>query len=128
MTHSKGKPLTFDDLCAEAFGAMGLHPWELWEYTMGEFLLKRKGHYDARRQQWQQEYLHIRLQTYYGIVYDPNLTLSVRRKKMDALVPDIYEPLPTEKDLEKEYEDKRAHAKRVTEKLKQRGKQSRHRR
>jgi hypothetical protein len=40
--------LTFDDLCEEAFGEIGLHPWEFYDYSLIEYLQKRKG-YNARR-------------------------------------------------------------------------------
>jgi hypothetical protein len=36
------RPLTFDELCEEAFGS-GLQPWEFYEYDLKEYLLRRKG-------------------------------------------------------------------------------------
>jgi hypothetical protein len=40
-THSR---LSFDELCEEAFGEIGLHPWEFYEYQLYEYVLKRKGY------------------------------------------------------------------------------------
>lgn len=107
---------------------MGMNPWDLDRYTVYEYVLRQRGYYKARKEQWQHDHTQMRLLAYYGIIYDTNLQLSIRRKKMDALVPDMFAPIPTEAEIDKLYEDKRAHAKRVTEKLKQRGKQPRNRR
>lgn len=39
---------------AEALGEMGLHPWELYRYSMEEFLAKRKGRTAIEMIQWHQ--------------------------------------------------------------------------
>lgn len=49
-THSR---LSFDELCEEAFGELGLHPWEFYEYSLYEFVLKRKGHIKRRKNDYQ---------------------------------------------------------------------------
>ena len=103
-------------------------PWELDEYTMGEYRLKRRGFYEGLNDHYRTLHLHDRIGIYFGIIYNPNLSLAIRRKKMDALVPDMYVAPPTQEDYDKLYEEKRAHAKRVTEKLRQRAKQPRNRR
>lgn len=127
-THSQGKPLTLDDICAEALGKMGMTPAELDEYTMEDYRLKRRGYYDALNDHYRTLHLHDRIAIYYGIIYNPDLSLNVRRKKMDVLVPDMYADPSTQQDDHSLYEEKRAHAKRVTEKLRQRAKQPRNRR
>ena len=60
-THSD-KPLTWYDLLAEAFGEMGLHPWEFDRYTYKEFHAKRKGLSDKELREWQR----TRLIAYYA--------------------------------------------------------------
>ena len=42
ITHSP-KKFTWEDLLSEAYGEMGLHPWEFDQYSMQEYILKRKG-------------------------------------------------------------------------------------
>lgn len=41
-THSH-KKFTWEDLLSEAYGEFGLHPWDFDQYTMQEYILKRKG-------------------------------------------------------------------------------------
>jgi hypothetical protein len=45
-THSR---LSFDELCEEAFGEIGLHPWEFYEYQLYEYVLKRKGYVKGQK-------------------------------------------------------------------------------
>jgi hypothetical protein len=49
-THS---PLSFDELCEEALGEMGMHPWEFYEYSLIEFIQKRKGLNRRRKDDYQ---------------------------------------------------------------------------
>lgn len=48
------KPLTWNDYKRTAFGVMGLHPWEFYEYTVEEFILKLQGHVIKNTDQWKQ--------------------------------------------------------------------------
>lgn len=50
-THSR---LSFDELCEEAFGEVGLHPWEFYEYSLYEYMQKRKGLHKKRKDDYQQ--------------------------------------------------------------------------
>jgi hypothetical protein len=50
-THSR---LSFDELCEEALGEVGLHPWEFYEYDFTEYLQKRKGLHRRRKDDYQQ--------------------------------------------------------------------------
>jgi len=45
--------LTFDELCEEAFGELGLHPWEFYDYSLIEYLQKRKGYSRRRKDDFQ---------------------------------------------------------------------------
>jgi hypothetical protein len=48
------RSLTFDELCEEAFGEIGLHPWEFYEYSLIEYLQKRKGASRKRKDDYRQ--------------------------------------------------------------------------
>lgn len=37
------KQFTWDDLLSEAFGELGLHPWDFERYTFREYVARRKG-------------------------------------------------------------------------------------
>jgi hypothetical protein len=50
-THSL---LTFDELCEEALGEMDMHPWEFYEYSLIEYLQKRKGASRRRKYEYRQ--------------------------------------------------------------------------
>jgi len=49
-THSS---LTFEQLCEEAFGEIGLHPWEFYDYSLTEYMQKRKGYSRRRKDDFQ---------------------------------------------------------------------------
>ena len=49
-THSR---LSFNDLCEEALGEIGLHPWEFYEYELKDYMLKRKGFYKGKKVDYQ---------------------------------------------------------------------------
>lgn len=117
-THSQGKALTVDDIIEEGLGVLGLKPWELWEYDIDDFIMNRRGYFKESNRIMRMHYDHSRLQTYYLIVYDANISQSVRKKSIDKLIPHAYEPLPTPEDRAEWYEKQRAHAKALTEKLK----------
>lgn len=80
---------------------MGLHPWEFDEYTIHEYLLKRKGAIKMRRRELQQEFQHFRLLAYYVIA--PYLPAKDKKKSLDKLIPDIYEEPEPEKDVKETY-------------------------
>jgi hypothetical protein len=52
-THSQGRPLTFDELCEEAFGS-GLHPWEFYDYDLIEYMQRRRGRAREHQQGYQE--------------------------------------------------------------------------
>lgn len=84
-THSR---LSFNDLCKEAF-ASGLHPWEFYEYTLYEYLLRREGMQLRRRRELQEDYRHVQMLAYYSIL--PWLPQAARKKPIDEIVPNLYE-------------------------------------
>lgn len=101
-------------------GAIGMHPWELWEYSFQEYLWRREGYYKEQKRILRQHWEHARLQSYYSIVYDANLSQTVRKKKLDKLIPDVYdETAIVEKDADW-YQKQREHARKVTANLKKR--------
>ena len=61
QTHSSST-FGWDDLKAEAFGEMGLHPWELDHYTMSDYIAKRKGHQAKELTEWHR----VRIVAYYA--------------------------------------------------------------
>jgi len=69
----------------EALGDLGLHPWELWEYSFEEYRLKRKGKRDARYRELREDWQNLRYHAYFTIA--PHLK---GRHKIDKVVPDIY--------------------------------------
>jgi hypothetical protein len=66
-----------------------LHPWEFGEYTLREFILRRKGLHEARRKQLREDYQHTRILAYHMIL--PYLDKSAKRKPIDQIVPDLYD-------------------------------------
>lgn len=44
-------------MCAEAFGELGLRPWEFYEYELDEYMLARKGLDNARTWQMRKDRL-----------------------------------------------------------------------
>lgn len=117
-THSNSKPLTFDGICEEATGVLGLKPWELWEYTFEEYLWHRKGYYAEQRRLLIAQYEHTRLQAYYAIIFDANLPYSLRKKSIDKLIPHAYNSKPEEPKTAEWFEKQREHARKVSEELK----------
>ena len=54
-THSSKQPTDifgWADLLAEAFGELGLHPWELDRYTMSDYIARRKGYQAKDLNEW----------------------------------------------------------------------------
>lgn len=98
------------ELKEEAFG-FGLHPWEFYEYTLEEFMLRRSGVIKARRMELQQDFQHIRILASYMIT--PYLNKKDKDKTLDQLVPDIYDCTPKESP--------KSVLERVTEKYKKLG-------
>jgi hypothetical protein len=86
----------------EAIGDLDLHPWELWEYTIGEVFARRKG----RRTKERREYQQVRQLAYCVLL--PYLDKKARNKSIDQIVPDMYEdqkakPKLTYKELVEKY-------------------------
>lgn len=90
---AKTHRLTFDDLCKEAFGS-GLQPWEFYEYTIDEYLLRREGLKEKRKSELRELYTHVQMQAYYAIA--PYLSPSDKRKPISEIIPNIYEEKPAE--------------------------------
>lgn len=100
-THSS---LTFDELCEEAFGDIGLHPWEFYEYDLYDYLLKRAGMVKAQRRNLKLQFQHVQIAAYYTIL--PYLEKKDRRKKIDELIPNIYDDKATPVvNLKEHYEE-----------------------
>lgn len=80
-------------MLAEAYGELGLHPWEFYRYTWAEFTAKRKGNADKELREWQR----TRLIAYYA---------AAPHMKKGFKISDIF-PLPDEekknKPITKEY-------------------------
>ena len=63
-THSNSSPFTWADLLAEAYGELGLHPWEFDLYTMSDYLARRKGYMNKDLNDWHK----VRIMSYYSAV------------------------------------------------------------
>jgi hypothetical protein len=48
------RQLSFNELREEAFGEIGLHPWEFYEYSVTEFMQKRNGFHRKRKDDYRQ--------------------------------------------------------------------------
>ena len=101
-SHSK---YTWADLQKEAYGEMGLHPWELDDYSMQDFFFKRSGLYDRELREWHM----VRFLAYYAAGSD----LKKGTKLKDIL------PLPG--DTEHTTESLKERYQRQREKLKAAG-------
>lgn len=121
-THRNPRPLSFQQICEEAFGVIGLHPWEFWEYTVEDYMIKRKGYFDNRDITLRAEFQHYRLVAYFCVY--PHLTKAGRQKPYTDIIPDIYEKSTTKEDFAIWFEDKRQKAKKRMEKLKNIGKRA----
>lgn len=99
-------------------GGVGLHPWELWEYTLEDYLARRRGYYKEQDRVLKAHYQHTRLQSYYAVVYNPDIPLNIRKKSIDKLIPDAYAPVPKEEDRAAWYEKQRQHAIELSKRLK----------
>jgi hypothetical protein len=85
-----------------------MHPWEFDEYTFSEYLQKREGYYKHRRDNLQAEYQHFRIVAFWAVF--PHLTKAGQRQGI-KIIPDIYEPVPTQKDREEWFAEMRIKAK-----------------
>jgi hypothetical protein len=101
-------------MCREAFGVLGLHPWEFDEYTLQEYIQRRDGYYAHRRDTMHAEFQHFRVVAYWSVY--PDLTKAAQSKPMDKIIPDIYEPGPPPKGANW-LADMRAKAKARTQNL-----------
>lgn len=84
------RAITWDEFMAEALGGLNLHPWELWEYTLQEYIWKRRGTNDVRRKELREDWILLRHHAFF--------TLSPYLKKgatMENIIPDIFEPVTT---------------------------------
>lgn len=115
-THSKSRPLSFKEICEEAFGVLGLHPWEFWEYTFEDYMLKRKGFFDHRDIKLRADFQHFRLVAYFCVY--PHLTKAGKNKPYTEIIPDIYEKSTKQEDFKKWFEERRQEARAWKDKLK----------
>lgn len=121
-THRSQRPLSFREICEEAFGVLGLHPWEFWEYTFEDYILKRKGFFDNRDIKLRADFQHFRLVAYFCVY--PHLTKAGKNKPYTDIIPDIYEKSTSQEDFKKWFEEMRKKAKQRTQKLKTIGKRA----
>lgn len=85
---------------------MGLLPWQFYEFSLLEYMCLKQGRRKARRKQLQEDFQHVRIQAYYAIL--PYLEKKDKKKGIDQLIPDIYEPQkaikkPSYQDLMERY-------------------------
>lgn len=59
-THSP--KFTWEDLLSEAYGEMNLHPWDFDQYSLKDYILKRKGFNNSELNEWHR----TRLMCYYA--------------------------------------------------------------
>lgn len=93
-THS---PITWAEFLQEALGELGIHPWELKRYTLQEYIYKRIGYTNNRKQRLKEEWMHIRYQTYFLLA--PYLK---KKDTLDKVVPDIYSPVKQKRRIDHE--------------------------
>lgn len=113
-THSNPRPLSFQEICQEAFGVIGLHPWEFWEYNIDEYLLRRKGFYDYQRVDLQNQLQHFRYMAYWCVF--PHLKKTAQNKPWTEIIPDIYEKSTKPDDFNQWFEEQRKKAKQRNKK------------
>lgn len=70
----------------------GLQPWEFYDYTLNEFILRREGLHEKRKRELREEYQHTRILAYHVIA--PYLDKSAKRKPINEIIPDIYDDNP----------------------------------
>jgi hypothetical protein len=82
---------------------MGLHPWEFYQYDLVEYLQMRDGKVKARHRELKQNFQHTQILAYYMIL--PYLEKKDRHKKIDELIPNIYDDKPAKVvSLKEQYE------------------------
>lgn len=113
-TH-RAKPLSFKEICEEAFGVLNLHPWEFWEYTFEDYLLKRNGFYDYRRIDLKNNLQHFRYVAYWCVY--PHLKKTAQNKPWTDIIPDIYDKSTKPEDTKEWFEERRKDAKKWKDKL-----------
>jgi hypothetical protein len=79
------KPLTWEELLEIGLGELNMHPCDLYEYSMQEFVLKLRGARRSKMEQWQ----HTRALAY--VIAKPNL-------KNKNLKIEKFWPLPGDSD------------------------------
>jgi hypothetical protein len=96
-------PLSWDDILKEAFGGMGLHPWEFDQYTFNQYLHKRTGWIEEKRKRLEQEFENFRVVAYYAII--DKLKPQYAKKPIDQLIPNIWRPFKQEskEDIKERY-------------------------
>lgn len=114
-THSQIKPLSFLEIRQEAYGVLGMHPWEFRKYTLECYLIKRDGFYNNRRIQLQTEFQHVRLLCYFSVW--PHLTKAAQKKPYTEIIPDLYEKATKKEDYQKWFDDRRKQAKEWKDRL-----------
>jgi hypothetical protein len=121
-THSQKRPLSFREICEEAFGVLNIHPWDFWNYTFEDYLLKRNGFYNNRDIQLRAEFQNFRLVAYFCVY--PHLTKGAKNKPYTDIIPDIYEKSTKTEDFKQWFEEMRKKAKKRVQKLKNIGKRA----
>jgi hypothetical protein len=84
----------------EAFGS-GLQPWEFYEYTLDEYLLRREGIYEKRKSELRELYTHVQMLAYYSV--SPYLSKGDKRKPIGQIIPNIYEEQKEKVSKREEY-------------------------
>lgn len=74
------KPLSWREIRVIAYG-MGLHPWELDEYTMNDFVLRREGYYDKEVEEWRR----ARFIAYHTVMISGKMIKKKSLKETDLL-------------------------------------------
>lgn len=113
-THTR-RPLSFKEICEEAFGVLNLHPWDFWEYTFEDYLLKRNGFFNNWDIQLRADFQHFRLVAYFCVY--PHLTKAAQKKPYTDIIPDIYEKNIKKEDFQKWFDEKRKEVKKWKDQL-----------
>lgn len=77
----------------------GLQPWEFYEYTLDEYLLRRDGLHEKRKTELRELYSHTQMLAYYTV--SPYLQKRDKNKPISDIIPNIYEERkeqPSEKE------------------------------
>lgn len=107
---------------------LNIHPWDFWEYTYEDYILKRDGYYRGQeielKAKLRTEFTHFRFLAYYTVY--PHLKKGAQQKPWTEIVPDIYseKEIQDPEAFQKMFEEKRKAAKKRLQKLKNIGKRA----